>query len=411
MSISVPNTLAELQLMSKKLGIFNQIKGSKKDGSKSKEDYIIPIRNKMLEITYNGNIPVYLSLMLDNIKSPMLAKRIDELKEDAQKEIWNSEEWYFEEKINGIRCFLVKHGSCLKVYSREISKLDLLPIQIPLILNTEGLSLIQDNFILDCELTSDNINTLNILNGYGLYSNSVTQSMEELLLKLNPILTRRILKDNDFRFKFNVLDCLYINGWIMNETLEKRKIQCAQVVKRLSTSGIRCRMVSSTNQNKKWFYSTCITSGLEGCVCKRADSIYIPDTTRRKDGWIKIKSNKESASIKSDDNIQLCDTVDGFISGFNVGKDYIDSLEVSAYVDGVPQVVCWVEDLDPFLQDYVTKKVQGVVTIKPDILNSVVELDSTLSSIQRFRFDKSYKECNIQSSLLNTIKMYKESLL
>ena len=49
MAISVPNTLAELQLLSKKLGIYSQIRGTKKDGSKSKEDYIIPIRQKILK--------------------------------------------------------------------------------------------------------------------------------------------------------------------------------------------------------------------------------------------------------------------------------------------------------------------------------------------------------------------------
>ena len=113
MAISVPNTLAELQLLSKRLGIYNQIQGSKKDGSKSKEDYIIPIRKKILYDRYNGNTPLYLSLMLDNIKSPMLSKRFDEVSEEIQKDIWSSNEWYFEEKINGLRCFLIKQDNNL----------------------------------------------------------------------------------------------------------------------------------------------------------------------------------------------------------------------------------------------------------------------------------------------------------
>ena len=406
MAISVPNTLAELQFLSKKLGIYDQIKGTKKDGSKSKEDYIIPIRKKILQDRYNGDTPLYLSLMLDNIKSPMLSKRFDEVNEDIQRDIWSSDEWYFEEKINGIRCFLIKQGDNLKVYSREINKSDLLPIEIPLLFDTSGLSNIQDDFILDCELTSNNINALNILNGYGLYSENVTQSLEELLLKLNPILSKRILRESDFRFIFNVLDCLYINEWIMFETLEKRKIQCKSIVETLNVNGISCRLVNSTNENKEWFYNSCLKSGYEGCICKRGDSIYVPDTTRKKDGWIKIKpaTRVEKEFTRED---EVYDTIDGFITGFTPGEDYIESLEISAYVDGVEKSICCVCDLSDFLKNYVTARVDNIVTIKPNLLGSVVELDGLLSGILRFRFDRNSSDCKVSGTLLKNIKNYK----
>lgn len=405
MAISVPNTLAELQFLSKKLGIYDQIKGTKKDGSKSKEDYIIPIRKKILQDRYNGDTPLYLSLMLDNIKSPMLSKRFDEVNEDIQRDIWSSDEWYFEEKINGIRCFLIKQGDNLKVYSREINKSDLLPIEIPLLFDTSGLSNIQDDFILDCELTSNNINALNILNGYGLYSENVIQSLEELLLKLNPILSKRILRESDFQFIFNVLDCLYINEWIMSETLEKRKIQCKSIVEMLNANGILCRLVNSTNENKEWFYNSCLKSGYEGCICKRGDSIYVPDTTRKRDGWIKIKpaTGVEKELTKKD---EVYDTIDGFITGFNAGKEFIEALEISAYVDGERRVICWIDNLDDFMKNYVTSRVEGVVTIKPNVLDTVVELDGLLRGILRFRYDRKSIECRVPGTLLKNILNY-----
>ena len=145
--------------------------------------------------------------------------------------------------------------------------------------------------------------------------------------------------------------------------------------------------------------------GFEGCICKRADGIYIPDTTRKKDGWIKIKSNTEiHDDIVSEDEVY--DTVDGFISGFNAGNDFIDALEVSAYVDGSVQVICWIDSLDDFTKSYVTSRVRNVVTLRPDILNAVVELDGTLKNIQRFRFDKTSRECVINGSLLKSIKKF-----
>jgi ATP-dependent DNA ligase len=391
--------------MSKKLGIYNSIKGSKKNGEKSKEDYIIPIREKILRDRYNGETPLYLSLLLENVKSPMLAKRFDEIKEDIQKEVWDSSDWYFEEKIDGLRCFLVKIGNDIKVFSREMSRHDLLPIEIPVPINLS--SSINYNFILDCELTSDNINTLNILNGYGLYSEKVTQSLEELLIKLNPIMSKRILRENDFKFNFNIFDCLYLNkSWIMNFSLEKRRLACMRVVSSLKSSVVNCRLVNTTNQDKEWFYNSCLKSGYEGCVCKRIDSIYVPDTARRKDGWIKIKSCHEVVKDIVDDR-KVYDTIDGFITGFNAGKNSIESLEISAFVDGKQQVITWVDTLDDFMKSYVTFRVEDVITIKPEVMNCVVELDGMLTTIMRFRFDKSPQECSIKGGLIETIKSYK----
>ena len=140
-------------------------------------------------------------------------------------------------------------------------------------------------------------------------------------------------------------------------------------------------------------------------MCKRVDSVYISDTTRKKDGWIKIKPSTKIVQpiIKED---EVYDTIDGFITGYIAGKEYIESLEISAFVDGVEKSICCVDNLGDFLKNYVTARVDNVVTIKPNILGSVVELDGLLTGILRFRFDRNSSDCRVSGTLLKNIKNY-----
>ena len=164
MAIQVDKTLKELQQMALSLGIYLDT-GSGKNGKIMKEDLITPIRNHFLLQRYKDvtKIPKHLELIL-SLKSPMLAKRIDELKPELQEAIWKSNQWYFEEKLNGVRLFLIKTGKGLHLYSRHNSVTDLLPIEYSEnIVYPENFDLgkIKDDFILDTEITSDydSINT------------------------------------------------------------------------------------------------------------------------------------------------------------------------------------------------------------------------------------------------------------
>lgn len=182
LAIDVLNSITELRLLAASLGILRDIVPSGKDGKFHKDDYTIPIRNKILSNTYGTHIPTYLA-WCNQIKAPMLTKRIDELNKDNQNLIWQDVNWYFEEKINGIRCLLIKDETGLHVVSRFNSKETLLPIELSVLFKNLNLGNI-DNFMLDCELTSNNGNTCNYLSTKGLVAYDNTQALDLLRRKI-----------------------------------------------------------------------------------------------------------------------------------------------------------------------------------------------------------------------------------
>ena len=179
MAISVGRTIKELESMATSLNISIP---KRDDGKKpKKEDYIYPIREHNLINRYGSleNVPLHLQYML-HIKSPMLAGRIDSFKEEQQEEVWDSNEWSMEQKLNGVRCFVVNDGKGIHLYSRHNSDVDLLPIEFTdkiLFSNEFDYFRLDKTFIVDCELTSDNPNICTILDGYGVDTSSQLQAV------------------------------------------------------------------------------------------------------------------------------------------------------------------------------------------------------------------------------------------
>ena len=63
MSIPVPNTVAELTVKARSLGILDSIKGTRKDGSYRKDDLVVPIRKYLLSEKYGDRVPGYLEII------------------------------------------------------------------------------------------------------------------------------------------------------------------------------------------------------------------------------------------------------------------------------------------------------------------------------------------------------------
>ena len=112
MAISVGRSMKQLNEMARDLGIADRIVGTGKDGKVKKEDLILPIREQMLIQRYGSvsNTPKHLNLML-SLKSPMLAGRIENFKQEQQEEVWESDNWSMEQKLNGVRCFIINDGN------------------------------------------------------------------------------------------------------------------------------------------------------------------------------------------------------------------------------------------------------------------------------------------------------------
>ena len=256
MAISVGRTLNELKQMSYEYGL---IISPREDGkSLKKEDYILPIREHNLSVRYGSvdNTPKHLQLML-NLKSPMLAGRIDSFKEEQQQEVWDSDNWSMEQKLNGVRCFIINDGTGIHLYSRHNSDIDLLPIEF-----TDKVKLPKDfmfdrlnkSFILDCELTSDNPNICTVLDGYGVDTSSQLQAVTSILGS-NTDRALDIQEFNDLDLVFNAFDCIYCdNNWIMETPLFKRREYLSDIIEMLDYANFNVRPVKYVVGNKKEFY-------------------------------------------------------------------------------------------------------------------------------------------------------------
>lgn len=421
MAISVSQTIKELAVMANKLGVHDQVVPSGKNGRIMKEDYIWPIRNHFITERYGvlEKAPNHFQWIL-SMKSPMLALRIDSLKEDLQKEIWESNDWYLEEKLNGARILIVKDNTGLYLYSRHNSDVDLLPINYTgTIVYPDDFDLdqIPDTFILDTELTSDAQKLNTVIGKYGVTTETQLQAVTALLGS-DPKRAQLIQKQENVYLTFNVFDCIYLNGtWMQNEPLKVRRNAALTMWKKLEAAGFKMRPVRSNISNKRQFYKGIILAGGEGCVAKDVNSLYVPDTNRNKDGWIKIKRSMSEMASEYD----FGDTIDAWISGFEMateGKNregLIGNIIASIYVekdDGsrYEHEIAKISGIDMKLREDMTDIVNGVPTLKASYYNRVIEIDGAGVSprvmrlnhavIKGFRYEKVRDDCVLKESFL-----------
>lgn len=440
MAISVGRTIKQLNEMADNLGV--EVVGTGKNGKKTKEDYILPIREYNLIERYGNtsNIPQHLKWMLE-IKSPMLAGRIDNFKEEQQEEVWNSEDWVFEQKLNGVRCILINDGTGIHMYSRHNSDVDLLPICFTdkiLLPDNCDLSKLSKKFIIDCEITSDNPNICTILDGYGVETASQLQAVTSILGAL-PDKAITIQKNNNLNLVFNSFDCLYYdNQWVMNQTFKDRHNMAEEIIVELEKCGFNVRRVPFSVKHKREFFKRFIDAGLEGCIAKRIDGIYIPDTTRNFKGWVKIKRSLKAVAadnVLNESDFDMSnldfggdllgsaffgDTIDCFVTGYEPGnkgtsfENLVGSVCISAYVrksDGSLEL----RELGKFsgitLEERrnMTQIVNGEPVLKPEYYNRVVEVDAVdVTKNLRFahctfiqwRWDKLPDSCIIDEDFL-----------
>ena len=444
MAVSVGLTIKELNNMADALGISDKVVGSGKNGKVKKEDLISPIRDYNLIARYGSldNVPEHLKMML-SIKSPMLAGRIDSFKAEQQEEVWESDDWDLEQKLNGVRCFLINDGTGLHMYSRHNSDVDLLPICFTdriLLPNNFDVSAVIHTFMLDCEITSDNSNICTILEGSGVETVTQLQAVTSILGSL-PDRALQIQRENNLYLVFNGFDCIFYDGkWIMSEPLYVRREIAESIISSLSSLGFNVRKVVHSNKNKKQFFKSFIDAGLEGVVAKRLSGKYIADTTRNFNGWVKIKRGLKSiiskefdvgSSFSLDDadfgsfddilgGVSFGDTLDVFVTGFEPGtkgsafEGLVGSVAVSAFVrksDGSLEQ----RELGKFSgismneRTNMTEIINGEPNLKPEYYGRCVEVDAQQITkngrfqhcvFQRWRFDKNKDSCIIDEDFL-----------
>lgn len=393
MSIQISNTIAELQGKCEELGV--RLEESVKH---KKDDYVKALRKEYLQRKYEDNVPEYMNLVL-SFNSVMLAGRIDKFKEEFQQDVWDNEEWEFEEKVDGFRCLLVSDGANpLQVFSRFNSKVDLLPINVTDRIFKEEI-VCKDKFILDCELVSGNGSLVLDFKKFGFTTFSSAEVIE-FCFNAQKAFYDVVERNINFDFKFVVFDCLYDGKFIMDEPLTERRKSYERIVEKIKDK-VKIEKVFINTGDKKAFLSYVVNKGGEGVVAKNTISQYTGDSTRNKTGWIKIKTKKVDTNI---DGVKFGDTVDAFISGCVFGSfdgkddNFISAVRVSAYGDYDD-----IYDLGTFdniniqIREDMTNVVNGVATMNPDYYGRVVELEETDEKGKykfiRFRHDKGQYDC------------------
>lgn len=403
-------------------------KVNKKDGSPKylKDDYIQSLRAYYIEDLYPQGLPKHLEAMLQ-IKSPMLCYRYNSLKPAEQEAIWTTDEWGIEEKFDGCRMVMIFfRGEGLNFYSRNISVKDFLPINYTNIWHQtdyEKLGAQFDSFIIDTEIMCENPNVCRLMNDRGVPTETVLQAVASLIA-LNAEESIPI-QQTEAPLSFRGFDVLMVNGqWeVMNMPLAQRRRGLRTITQILQECGTNITLSKMTHgeESKRKLFEDILEAGGEGVVAKNMASPYVPTTSRKRDAWVKIKRSMKNSLT----NTGYGDTIDGWISGFQLGEEgkqweeYVGTIFVSILVrraDGTKYVheIARISGLSEELRKDMTEiGPDGQPRLRESYYDRVVEVDGQAVSSRakrlkharliRFRDDKYRELCEIDEDFLNAM--------
>ena len=461
MAIKVPYDLNGLAEWADELEL--EVEPTGKKGRFMAEDYIYKIREYFLNKKYGNNLPKKIEMALLR-KSPMLAVRIDKYSEEFQDEVAVSDNYRYEEKLNGIRAFMIFDGKELSVFSRHNSREDLLPIEITN--NIKQIKYFNDNklgeklfekypftFQVDGELDM-NEDSVDRMKSSGNLSETSTK-LQAVTTLMNSLEKKAVAVQNDLEIElsFNLFDCVnYKNKNIDSLPLNKR-LKALEIIKEhlkdfpfLNIKDVRFAL---TKEEKEALLNEMILTGKEGIVAKDINSPYRSDHNRD-ETWVKIKPSvtyrnriiaENKGSIDTDeedivsDNIDLGidtlnignepkfkDTIDAFITKSVAGKGnftgYIGAVELSTYIvkpngERYKHIIAWISGFDMETRSRLTEIVDSEPVLNKKYLGEVWEIDGQgISPISKrlnharliqIREDKSPEECETPEEILNYI--------
>lgn len=390
MALVSQRTLPELKRLCEKYRLEPGCRGKKQD----KTDYILCLRSYFLEQLYPNGVPRPLQLML-SLESPMLCKRYEELKPEEQEALWDSPNWYFEHKLDGVRLLLIMlcrpgQKPLLGLYSRNDSIETFLPIDyrtqvwFPPEVQWDKL---EGDFILDTELICLNPNVNTIVGNEGVETETMLQAVA-VLLQLDRSRSLKIQREGS-PLRFMAFDCLYHNGWLLDKPLRERRTHLVNNVRQLREAGFLVGMPRtaherhSTNKDKRAFFEALLAEGSEGVVAKNLNAPYRADTGRHRDVQVKIKRTV-SGTLERE---QGSGTIEGWVSGFRpategkANEGLVGALEFSVLLrnghgEPQPHVIALVSGIPEALRrDCTVVGPDGELALNPKYLDQVAELD------------------------------------
>lgn len=281
----------------------------------SRKDYI-----RELQKHYSQFYPEYegspMQKMVE-LGGPMLCKQYKNLKQEKKNEIWESDEWILEEKLDGNRAIIIIINGRYGVFSRNISVQNYLPVELT------GKIEINKNFdlgelediIIDCELIAlegaEKSDVIVADTQLQVVSSLLNMDVEKSVDTQNRMKKEKWYRDRFYDEPISIITPVAFDI-IDDRPYSERAMELSRFLEGRVFKAFQLFVFDTARTNvisaltKEDFLSEILASGGEGVIAKRKDSLY----EHGKRGWIKIKRTVGG----------LGDTIDAFITGFERGN-------------------------------------------------------------------------------------------
>lgn len=443
----VIRSLAELEKECNELSL-NVIHEYGKNGSlkKTKKPFIDALRDHYLKVKYpDGKVPLHLRLML-SFQTPMLADRFNAKKDDIQKEILNSDDVGYQEKMDGARMLIVfVRGEGLSFYSRGISVTDYLPVRYDNIYSVTSIEELDRNFesfMLDTEVICTNPNISTVMGKRGVVTETQLQAVSALLA-LNKDDSLRVQAGEGCPLRFCAFDSLFYNGtWLLEDgfiegfpEVLSLPVKSLTQIQREKVTGVIMDVAVNAGLNgmvlptvygkeaKKQYLQKIFDERGEGVIAKYKNAKYRATDSRSKNQWIKIKRTVQGSLLESSYN----DTLDAFVTGFDLGEkgkgyeDLVGSLTFSVWLTTdagvrVQHEIARIASMElEFRKKITVLDGDGNPVLAEDMYGKVAEIDGqdvsarsrrlTHAVLKQWRPDKEESICELTESFLNSMIM------
>lgn len=350
-----------------------------------------------------------------------LAARYDELKPEAQKELFESSNWLASTKIDGFRVWICawnrpEAAPGVFMFSRNYSDVDCsLNDYWDHVLQT--ITIPTDTFLaLDCECVFDG--DIQVARECGIIAEAklgvITSLMQMDVDESLEVQRRYLERTGTHMVSFALIHPLYMSGRnYTKRTLGEGMQVYDKAVTVAKSMGFNIYGIERTDgpaEQKRAMLNRILSSGGEGLVFHNKLGHYTASENRDKTSWVKLKRTV-SESAQHDG---IGDTIDAYVTGFKLGtpdtnrEGLVSALEFSILMleaDGLKHEhhLATVSGLPAEFLKKCTVIADGKPTLNPQIYGKVGELDGQCLSSRNlrlkhprlidWRFDKLPTDC------------------